>query len=95
MNNKSRNVYFDDYFKSIFEDSNPLTRSQFEESCLRFENEIGRFLPENLNDKILDIGCGCGHFLYYLNNKGYTNFSGIDISAQQVKYCEENITENE
>ncbi len=29
----------------------------------------------------------------YLNKKGYNNFSGLDISSQQIKFCKENISE--
>ena len=53
-----------------------------------------RFLPPNKNAKILDVGCGMGHFLYFLKREGYTNFFGIDISKQQVDFVKENITEN-
>jgi cyclopropane fatty-acyl-phospholipid synthase-like methyltransferase len=44
-------------------------------------------------NSILDIGCGTGHFLYYLKAKGIENFVGVDISDQQVEFCKNNITE--
>jgi len=52
------------------------------------------FLPPNKNARVLDIGCGMGHFLYFLRSQGYSNFSGIDISEQQVDFVKENISEN-
>jgi 2-polyprenyl-3-methyl-5-hydroxy-6-metoxy-1,4-benzoquinol methylase len=44
-----------------------------------------RFLPDDKDAKILDIGCGNGGFVYYLKNLGYRNSSGIDISLEQVE----------
>ena len=45
----------------------------------------GRFLPENKNAKILDAGCGNGGFIYWLQEMGYVNASGIDISPEQIE----------
>ena len=33
---------------------------------------------------ILDIGCGRGEQLLYLNKKGFTNLKGVDVSREQV-----------
>ena len=84
---------FDEYFDSIFEGSNILTEDQFEKMAGGFNANFSKFIPQNKNSKILDIGCGCGHFLYYLKREGYVNFYGIDISSQQIDYCKKNISE--
>jgi 2-polyprenyl-3-methyl-5-hydroxy-6-metoxy-1,4-benzoquinol methylase len=42
-------------------------------------------LPPAKDSRILDIGCGFGFCVYTLNELGYKNSIGIDISAQQVK----------
>lgn len=56
----------------------------------------GRVLSANHEDKILEIGCGDGGFVYWLQQIGYKNASGIDISKEQVELaCEmgiENVT---
>ena len=41
---------------------------------------------------ILDIGCGMGHFLYYLKSKGYNNFLGVDIGPEQIQFCVNHIS---
>lgn len=38
--------------------------------------------------KILEIGCGPGFFLEYLQKRGFTNTLGIDFSAEQIAYAE-------
>lgn len=39
--------------------------------------------------RILDLGCGAGELLAALIESGYTNCSGIDISAEQVALAKE------
>lgn len=34
---------------------------------------------------ILDLGCGAGQMLHLLTDRGFTNVSGIDVSAEQVR----------
>ena len=42
------------------------------------------FLPQDKNASILDMGCGDGSFVYWLQKEGYSNATGIDISQQQI-----------
>ena len=51
-----------------------------------------KFLPKDKNARILDVGCGTGGFLFFLEKQGYTNYWGIDLCATQVKYIQEHIT---
>ena len=37
---------------------------------------------------ILDIGCGLGQFLNYLNCQGFTNLHGIDINDESIAACQ-------
>jgi 2-polyprenyl-3-methyl-5-hydroxy-6-metoxy-1,4-benzoquinol methylase len=53
-----------------------------------WQNYFGRFLPKDKNIKILDFGCGNGGFVYWLQQVGYQNAEGIDISKEQVKLAE-------
>jgi len=49
---------------------------------------FGKFLPDNKEVKILDIGCGNGGFVYWLREIGYKNAGGIDISAEQIELAQ-------
>lgn len=48
----------------------------------------GKHLSGKKGDGILEIGCGCGDFVYYLRESGYKNVTGVDISEEQVKAAE-------
>ncbi|MDH4257811.1 MAG: methyltransferase domain-containing protein [Candidatus Aminicenantes bacterium] len=93
MTEKGRKSLFDDYFSSIFSHSNVFSEKEYENSLAQFELNYEKFLPSLKKAKILDVGCGAGHFLYYLEKKGFADFIGIDISPQQVGFCRENITQ--
>ena len=87
MGNSRDEELFDEYFDSIFKQSNELTAGAYERSAENLGRDLEKFLPRDKSAKILDVGCGCGHFLYYLKRMGYLDASGIDVSPQQVEYC--------
>lgn len=82
---------YDEYFEAVFRDSNKFTEAEYLDHLDNFDQVYSIYMPEDKHANILDVGCGCGHFLYYLKHKGYNNFKGIDISEQQVKFCKEKI----
>jgi 2-polyprenyl-3-methyl-5-hydroxy-6-metoxy-1,4-benzoquinol methylase len=49
-----------------------------------FEFYYSDLLPSRYNVNILDIGCGEGIFVYYLQEKGYTRVYGVDISEEYI-----------
>jgi 2-polyprenyl-3-methyl-5-hydroxy-6-metoxy-1,4-benzoquinol methylase len=48
-------------------------------------------LPQNRDARILDVPCGYGRYLKALASHGYTNASGIDISAEQIAFAREKL----
>ena len=52
-----------------------------------FEKHYLNKIPQNLNKDsiIIDIGCGDGALVHWLNQKGYKNVLGIDLSEEQIK----------
>lgn len=45
---------------------------------------IKRHFPENLNAKIIDVGCGEGALLSFAKDQGYQDLTGYDMSEEQV-----------
>ncbi len=60
----------------------------------QYYNIYKQFLPKSRDAKILDIGCGTGHFLFLLKKLGYTNYLGIDVSPESIDFCNDWITSN-
>ncbi len=52
---------------------------------LVYDYYYGKHLTTNKNDSIIELGCGYGDFVYWLQNKGYNNVKGIDYSVEQIK----------
>ena len=52
-----------------------------------FKKNYQKFLPSNKDAKILDAGCGLGHFLFFAEQSGYKNVIGIDVSNELVELC--------
>ncbi|MCX2575429.1 class I SAM-dependent methyltransferase [Pedobacter sandarakinus] len=53
-----------------------------------FIDNLSKFLIPAPGAKILDIACGKGRHSIYLNKKGF-NVTGIDLSAQSIKYAKQ------
>ncbi len=46
------------------------------------------WLPEDKTAKIVDVGCGSGQFIYFLNKHGYKNVIGIDLDDKQINFAQ-------
>jgi cyclopropane fatty-acyl-phospholipid synthase-like methyltransferase len=62
-----------------------MTLSSIEANFKIWDWHFKDHLPVDKDSFILDIGCGNGSFVYYLQKRGYSNASGIDVSAEQIK----------
>lgn len=45
---------------------------------------IARHLPPDRNARIVDLACGPGALLYFLEQAGYRDIAGVDISEEQI-----------
>jgi 2-polyprenyl-3-methyl-5-hydroxy-6-metoxy-1,4-benzoquinol methylase len=59
-------------------------RRHAEEQFAGFRASILPHLPSERHAAILDAGCGYGALLLFLQNEGYTNVHGVDLSTEQV-----------
>lgn len=51
---------------------------------LVFRHRYLPLLPTDRQAAILEIGCGCGEFLYFLQREGFKNTRGIDLDLRQI-----------
>ncbi len=54
-----------------------------------YRYNYSQYLSQDKKAKILDVGCGMGHFLQFLAQAGYDDYLGVDISDQSIRYCQE------
>ncbi|HUI43959.1 MAG TPA: class I SAM-dependent methyltransferase [Terriglobia bacterium] len=50
-----------------------------------FRKRFSPLLPVAKDARILDLGCGYGEFLYFLQQAGYTSACGIDLDRAQLE----------
>jgi 2-polyprenyl-3-methyl-5-hydroxy-6-metoxy-1,4-benzoquinol methylase len=48
------------------------------------DSYYGGWLPSNKGAKVLDVGCGNGSFVFWLQERGFSNAAGMDISPEQI-----------
>lgn len=48
------------------------------------ELRFAGWLPADRSAPVLDMGCGAGNFLFALEQLGYSDLSGVDLSPEQV-----------
>jgi cyclopropane fatty-acyl-phospholipid synthase-like methyltransferase len=83
----------DRYCDTCLNRTNIISKTQYQKAEHFFEFAYRDVMPTNKEARIVDIGCGMGHFLYFLISHGYRNFTGIDRSRQNINYCRQNITD--
>lgn len=60
----------------------------YENLSLFYRKNYLSWLPIDRHARILDVGCGAGHCLYFLQREGYDQSEGIDISPEMVSQCQ-------
>lgn len=68
------------------------SKESYEGLALSYAAWYKNFLPQDKNARILDVGCGMGGFLFFLEKQGYTNYWGIDLCGKQIEYIQKHIT---
>lgn len=82
----SKNKFYDKYFSThISHRKGEASLEEFRQRSISYQKQFGGFLPKNNKAKLIDLGCGNGSVTWWLQNIGFTNAIGIDISAEQVE----------
>lgn len=75
---------YDAFVSTHWKNMHSMSRGEYELYSKVSRKLFKYILPADKSAAILDIGCGVGHFLYFLQKEGYSNARGIDRSAQQL-----------
>jgi len=97
MSESSENNIFDNYLSDHYATVEKIdfkndsdVQSLLQENSRVLNHNLGHLFSENVEktSAILDLGCGYGSFLYFLQSKKYINVTGVDISTQEIALCE-------
>lgn len=80
-----RKRVYDEYVSNIWRYSEDISEKSRNLACRFFKKRFKKLLPVDKDARILDVGAGIGHFLYFLKGEGYANAVGIDIGKEQVE----------
>lgn len=61
-----------------------VTLDEFRQRAIYFQKKWSDFFPKDKGSQILDVGCGNGSLVWWLQSIGYMRAEGIDISTEQV-----------
>ena len=84
MDRDFRKRDYDSYFTTHVRYFHSFSHEEYERYRKVFRRRFSRFLPEDKDSKIIDLGCGGGHLLYFLQREGYHQACGIDWSDEMV-----------
>src|SRR3989475_9560819 len=85
---------FESYQRSIFSTGNTFSAQEYEMMSEFYSSNYAPYLPGKKDARILDVGCGAGHFLYFLKTRDYTAMTGIDLSPELIDHCRRTIWAN-
>ena len=75
---------YENYLTTHWNYSHTLSKKEYELFAKVSKKRFKNILPTDKRAKIIDVACGAGHFLYFIQNQGYTNTKGIDLSLEQL-----------
>lgn len=74
-----------DRYAAEFKDETEQFNERFAAYMARiYAYHLRGWLPRDRNARIVDLACGCGRMLYMLQEAGYANLMGVDISPDQL-----------
>lgn len=87
--NKTGTEIFEDYHETLYKDMHEWR--DYELTSKGFGEWYYDCLPPDKGIRILDIGCGDGKFLFFLQQNGYTNIEGLELSFQQAEEARKHV----
>lgn len=93
MTEPTSEAYFKNYYTThVVGRDGAASLQSFERKKDNFEHCFGRFLPQASKSnelQIVDLGCGLGELVWWLQGKGFTHAHGVDLSSEQVKIAQQ------
>ena len=74
--------YISSHTKNLYGD---ISLDEIKNQFLIWQSYFGSFLPKDKEALILEIGCGNGGLVYWLQKSGFKKTEGVDISKEQFE----------
>ena len=85
-----KDEFYEKYFSThILHRKGKPTLDRFRRWAFYFEKRWRGFFPKDKKARIIDVGCGQGYLVWWLQSTGFVNAEGIDLSAEQVEVAQE------
>jgi 2-polyprenyl-3-methyl-5-hydroxy-6-metoxy-1,4-benzoquinol methylase len=73
------------YSTHILPREGEVTLARFRAQAAMYDRVWAGLLPPERSARILDVGCGSGSLVWWMQRRGYRDAAGIDVSAEQVE----------
>ncbi len=89
MTNDYRQRIYESYLRSSPHYFQRMTSPEIYEAFRRFYRvNYSSWLPTDRQSRVIDVGCGAGHCLYFLQKEGFDNAEGLDTSPEMINQCQ-------
>lgn len=80
-----RDRFYRSYISTKWNYTHTLSKEEYNLFAKTSKKRFRGIVPEDKEARIIDIACGAGHFLYFLQKEGYGYTQGIDLSEEQLE----------
>jgi SAM-dependent methyltransferase len=75
------------YYRTTASRGHAVSAGYYERSAAGLKRRFGRWLPVDRGAVCLDLGCGCGEMLYWLEREGFQHTTGVDLDQEQLNHA--------
>lgn len=93
MSEEYRNLIYESYITNLIGEGH-LNSYDSKLQIKYFKKNYLKYMPKNKDAKILELGTGMGQFYSFCLKYGYTDYEGIDLSTEEIKYVKETINKD-
>ena len=77
-----------DYYSAHYKGFVGELETYYENEIVQYHRQFGHMMSGfDKNARCLDLGCGVGNFVAYLNSQRFVHVTGIDTSAESIDIC--------
>lgn len=73
------------YYETTAARTHVPSRDYYERAAAGLRRWLSAWLPDSRDADCLDIACGCGEFVYFLEREGFTRTAGVDLCEAELR----------